>query len=422
MTMKTLAIGIVGGLIAALDSGTAVAQLVPGPLTTDYGAILSPQAEGGSRYRMSAGTDLVYDDNVFRLPSGVSTSAVGASGRSNTSVIGRAFVQGNFDLPYSRQRFLAEVQANYYTFSNLRYLDYAALNMRGAWLWRAGDQLSGTLRYERLQGLADFIDVRPTVQNIRSLDTAAGSAEYALTPRWAVSGGLISYQAKNNDSGFKVGNVDQSTVELGLRYLATGTNYIRGFAASSKGRYPNRVVTATQDDRYTQNEFGVEALYALSERTSGRARLGYTTRHNPTVSARNFSGLTGRGEWIWGVSAITSVAFTARREIGVFEDVSTNFMVTNAIAIAPRWDVTPSIRLEAAYERWLREFKGDVVGAPAGQPQRSDTIDFLRLSAGWTATRNLRLRTGVQWSHRSSNLPLLDFTSNVLFVSAEYRL
>ena len=45
--------GGIGIALMSLGAPSAWAQFLPGPLATDWGAILSPQAESGQRYRFA---------------------------------------------------------------------------------------------------------------------------------------------------------------------------------------------------------------------------------------------------------------------------------------------------------------------------------------------------------------------------------
>ncbi|MCZ7562804.1 MAG: hypothetical protein M5U08_02510 [Burkholderiales bacterium] len=419
--MKRILTTLGCAFLAATASGGAVAQLIPvlpGPFAPDYGEILSPEAAEGRRYRLAVGADFAYDDNVFRLPAGDTTATVGATGRSNESWISRIYVQGNVDVPVSRQRFLAQITANSFRFTDLSYLDYNALDFRGAWLWQAGDLWKGEVRYEHVRGLTPFIDGRPIVQNLRTLDYGVANAEYSLTPRWALLGGVIAYDASNSDSGYRPGNVRQLGGEFGVKYLGTGPNYISLLGAVAKGSYPDRVATPLFDDEYTQTDIGVAALYAVSDISFVTGRINYTSRESPNVPARDFSGPTGRVDFSWGLSPKSGLLFGARRELGVFEDISTSYTVTDIAGIGGWWEQVPRVRLEATYERWWREYVG---GLAPGLPNRDEDLAFAVAGVRWTPGHNWLFRLGYQWSTRDSNFTAFNFDSNILFGTVEFH-
>ena len=400
-----------------------MAQTLPGPLPTDFGALLTPQQEGGSRYRLAVGSDMAYDNNVYRVP-GKASQVLVAPGvsYSNTAWIRRYYAQGNIDLPVSRQRFLGQVSGSAYRFEGHSYLDYESIDYRAGWLWEVGDSLKGVLRYDRQRGLADFIDVRPTTQNVRTYENWLASAEYGVTPRWALTGALGGYQAKNGDRGFAPGDLRQRMTEVGLKYNATGANYVRGLYAVANGRYPNRVQTIDVDDEFTQRDVGVEALYQISDATNFTGRYVRTRREFPDVPRNNQERPNWRVDFNWALSPKTALNLNTRQEYGIFEFVDpTNTArilsapsLSTVYGVAPWWEVVPTIRIELSYERWRRAFPGLTT-------TRTDKLEFVRLSARWMPNRDWLGRIGVLQSRRDSTVDSFDFTDRVVYGTAEYR-
>jgi len=421
--MKT-AIRALGFVLAATAVGPAAGQslpLLPGPLPAVYPEILElPEDQFPRRFWFGVGTDFGRDGNVFRLQKSDSTATVGATGRPNSSWIYRLYAQANMDLRVDRQRFLVQASVSDYTFSGLSYLDYTAPEFRGAWSWQAGDALQGELRYEHLRVLTDFIDTRPVIQNLRNLDYGLATAQLAVTPRWRLTGGVIAYRATNSDVGFQAANTTQTTEEAGVRYVLTGAGYVGLVGAYSQGKYPDRVPTPQFDDQYTQTDFGAEVLYGVTDVSYLRGRIAYTRREYPVVTARNFSGLTGRIDFLWAISPRTGIDFLARREPAVFEDPTTSYYVTTALGVIPHWDIAPKLRLESSHQHWWRRYLGDPFATLAGLPQREDQLDFLGVSLKWIPSPNWLLRAGWVRSKRDSNQPVLDFTDDVVFGTVQF--
>ena len=392
--------------------------LLPGPLPTDYGLLLElPEAEFPGRFWFGAGVDVGHDNNVFRLQDGLTPPG----GRPNSSTVTRLYGQANMDLPVGRQRFLAQLTVSDYSFSGLSYLNYITPEFRGAWLWQAGNDWQGEIAYNHLQSIASFIDTPPLIKNLQTLDYASGTAEYALTPRWRVSGGVIGYTASNSAEFSEAANVRQLTGELGVKYVATDQNYVRVFGAYSSGKYPDRIQSPLFDDEYTQTDFGVDLLYGVSDITFLRGRIGWTSRQYPDVSQRDFSGPTGRLDFMWGISPKTSIDFYVSRAPGVFEAADTSYYVTTIAGVAPHWEIFPKLRLEAAYEHWWRQYYGEPGTILLGLPQRKDQLNFARAGFIWTPTRNWLLRLGVQWSDRDSTRSIYDFNGDtVIFGTVQF--
>ncbi len=403
--------------VATTSANWVIAQTLPGPLPTDFGALLTPQMEGGSRYRFALGTDMAFDNNIYRVP-GRPAQVLIRPGVSypNEGWVNRYYAQGNFDLPVSRQRFLGQVSGSAYKFRDHSYLDYGSVDYRVGWLWEAGDSLKGVLRYDHQRGLADFIDVRPSTKNVRTYENWLASAEFALTPRWALTGGLSGYQAKNGDPGFAPGDLRQRMTELGVKYNATGLNYLKVFYAMADGRYPSRVQTRTLDDRFEQRDIGIEGLVQLSDATNFVGRYVRTEREYPEAPSSNQSKPNWRIDFNWAFSPKTAINLNTRKEYGVFEDalVASSAYLNTVYGVAPWWEIVPTVRMEVAYERWQREFSGLT-------PVRSDDLAFWRMSARWSPNREWFGRIGVLQSRRESSVDTLNFTDRVVYGTAEYR-
>jgi hypothetical protein len=412
---KTTRLAWLGVAVATVLAEPALAQqerqllpLLPGPLPADYGLLLElPEAEFAGRFWFGAGVDVGHDNNVFR---GTPVPA----GRPNSSTTTRLYGQANMALPVGRQRFLAQLSVSDYSFSGLSYLNYIAPEFRGAWLWQAGNDWQGEIAYNHLQSIAPFIDTPPLVKNVQTLDYASGTAEYALTPRWRVGGALIGYNASNSAEFSEAANVRQWTGELGVKYLATDQNYVRVFGSYSGGQYPDRTQSALFDDEYAQTDFGVDVLYGVSDITFLRGRIGWMSRQYPDVADRDFSGLTGRLDFMWGISPKTSIDFYVSRAPGVFEAADTSYYVTTIAGVAPHWEIFPKLRLEAAYEHWWRTYYGEPGSVAGLLPQRKDQLNFARAGLIWTPTRNWLLRLGVQWSDRDSTRSVFDFGNDTV--------
>jgi len=414
MRSNLASLSAAASLLAGVAAGSAVqAQSVlpnvPGPIATDYGAVPSPQAEGGSRYRLGAGVDFLHDNNVFR-------GAAVPAGRNNSTAISHTYVRGNLDLPVSRQRFLAEVTASNNKFWDLSYLDYNAIDFRGSWLWAAGERLRGELKYDRLRSIADFIDSPPTVQRLRTLQLYGLTGEYALTPRWRLTGGYEGLIAETDDSTgtARLGNLEQRTISAGVKYAATGANYVRFLVRSSDGKYPNRTQTATLDDEYTQRDIGFDALYQLSDISNVTGQFFLTNRKYPDVSANDRTSVpTWRIDLNLAFSPISGFNVNTRQEFGVFEAGSSSGFLNRVVGVGPWWSFSPNVRGEFAYEMWEREYDNNA------RPKQE--LQFARLGLRWMPTRNWVTRAGYVWSKRESSVAGEAFTDRVLFGTVEYR-
>jgi exopolysaccharide biosynthesis operon protein EpsL len=373
----------------------------------------------GQEYRLALGADVAYDDNILRLSSNVSPSDVGLGNRPRGSPIYRAYVDASAEIPVSRQVFGVRLIGNVFKFSEYSYLDYSALNGGLTWRWQAGDLWNGLVSYEHTKDLAPFIDFSPIVQDLRTLDAARVTAEYWLHPSWRLYAGGAYTDGTNSSDLLKPSDFRVYTGELGVTYRGVGDNYIRGLVAYSDGEYPNREPGSPFGAEYNQVDFGLDVLWNFSDKTSLYGRAAYTDRHYPNASGRDFGGPTGNLTFNWGLTGRTAIKFDLRREISPWEDVSGRFYITDAVGVAPSWEITSVLRLEAGYEYWRRTYPNEGI---LNVPARNDTLNFARVALKWTPARSWLVRVGYQWSTRDSNVPLVDFRDNLFLATVEFSL
>lgn len=386
-------------------------------------SLLVPAAHGleGEPFGFYVGGGLTYDNNLLRLPSNISPAQTGVGDRPRATWIGNAFVRATTDLTPGRQRIRGYVQGNAYRYDEYSYLNWEGVDLGAAWLWQVGDRWNGNLSYDRLKFLSGLADLRAFVQNLRTVQIGRADGEYWLHPSWRLTGGYARTVIDNSDATIAVTDLTEDAFGLGFKYVSTDRNYIVFGARYAEGDYPNRSQPSVIGDTgYDQYDAGVDVSWALGGSTDVQGRLAYTERRFPTLSQRDFAGVTGNVRATWRATARTGVAAQVRREIGGIEDVTANYILTTAARVAPYWLVTPRIRLEAWYEYQNRDYRGEPGVAIGLGPQREDKYNFVGLNATWTPTRNWQLGLGLLYSTRDSNVPNNDFDDLAAFTTLRW--
>lgn len=378
-----------------------------------------PQAAASERYRLGAGVVLDYDSNLLRLPSRLSPADVGAGERSRGSLLTRALVEGAVSVPFSRQEFTARTQVARHWYLNYGYLDHVAANVDANLRWQAGNLLGGNVGYVYDRSLAGLVDFRASERNMRTTRTAFANGELVVHPRWRLYAGARHLTASVSAAALRPSDLRQTTGELGITYRASDPNFVRVLVGATRGEYPNRDAGGIFDNRFDQRDLAVEMRLALSSLSALSGRVGYTDRRHPIVAARDFRGPTGDLRLDWGWSGKSGLVAGLRREIGLYEDVDASYAVSDVLSLAPWWEIAAQVRLEFAYEHWVRRYPGDPQFVASALPQRRDTLDYARIGLRWTPLRALSMRAGYQWSTRESNRADLDFRDNLFFVSSE---
>jgi exopolysaccharide biosynthesis operon protein EpsL len=361
-----------------------------------------------------------YDDNFLRLPNGVQPEQVGVGNRPRGTWIYTGYARVLMSVPVSRQRFRLDLTGYSNRYADYSYLDFYSWNGRAEWLWEAGNRWKGVALITRTESLTSFADFRDfSSGNILTAYNALVDADYWIHPNWRIVGAVNYLQGRNSQPILAFDNLNQYSVEGGVRYISTAQNWLRPTLRYTRGEYPQREVPSfITDTSFDQYDLGLDLYWRFTGASEINGRLAYTERKLPNLSARNFSGPTGRLTYNWTPRGTGGVSLLALREIGAITDVTATYIVTSTLGVTPYWLVTPKLRLEASYNRTNRDYAGQP--AIGGIPQRDDKYNFARLGATWVPTRNWTVTLGYQFSDRTSNFPGLQFDDNTYTLTAQF--
>jgi len=400
---------------------TRIATLVA--LASAASALLpaGAEADGPHAFTVSTGVGLNYDENLFRLPSGQSPpSGLGATSRGDLAW--NVFVDAAFRVEPGRQVLRGDLNLATTRYARYSFLNYQSLNGIVADDWRLGGLFSGTLSYEQRQSVSSFADVHNFQRNLNTVRALTADNEAWVLPDWHVTAGYSGTTVENSNSSVSSSNLQENAFDAGIKYLTSRNNYLRLALREARGRYPNAEFVAGSiiDNRYDQTDIGLDYYQAPTGASALTARIAYTSRRSPELPQRDFSGPTGRISWDYAATGKTGFNLLLRREIGAYTDLVTNYVVTEAVSIAPYWRLTAKVRLDGSYERQRRDYRGDPQFAATGQPREVDLLTLARLSVTYEPARRWRVVAGWQYSTRSSNQNGLNFSDQSFSLNAQY--
>ncbi len=360
--------------------------------------------EGEDPWGVSFGGGLAHTENLLRLPAGVTPAQAGVGDRPRGTWIVNGYARGALDLRAGRQRLTASVQANSYRYADYSYLNWEGVDYGGAWLWEVGNRWTGTLSYEHTKFLSGLADFQAVIQNLRTVDVARAAAEYSIDPRWRLTGAFTGTFVDNSTAQLAANNLNEYAYGGGLKYVSARESYVTLGGRYARGDYRDRPFPTQFDNAYDQYDVGVDTFWVFGPKSEIGGHAGYTWREFPNLPQRDFSGPTGRLRFTWRPTEKTGLGVFVRREIGAIEDEVADYVVTTAGRVAPVWQITPKVQLEAALERQHRDYRADPQFF-----QREDRYTFANLGAVWRPTRNWEISLAVQYSTRNSNFPGNDY-------------
>jgi exopolysaccharide biosynthesis operon protein EpsL len=358
------------------------------------------------------------DDNVFRLSKDVDPNDIGARSRGDTY---RTTSLGlNFDLPVSRQRFQAAFARNDTRYDQLVGLDFTGREARAVWLWQVGNEASGQLGYTETFALASFANIQRATPNPLKTQQAFYNADWLVTPRWRVQSGVIGLEQSNGEPVFQENDVKILISDIAVRYVTPANTSVGLGVRSEGGRFPNREFAAGNsfDNAYHQYGANIVAEWTPSGASRVNARAGRVSRRYGELRQRDFDGNTARIDYDWKPTGKLSLTAVAQRDISVYEDIRTSFVLVKGVSLRPTLRATEKIELSGTFEFSIRDYLGDPGMGSGGTPNRTDRVRSAAATVSYRPVRALALLMSAQRETRTSNTASVDYEVDVISIAA----
>jgi exopolysaccharide biosynthesis operon protein EpsL len=352
----------------------------------------------------SVGLTHQYDNNLFRLPSGVNPQPlVGKSARDDR------ITTATLGIKFSKAYSLQQLEASYEHISNrydtYDFLNHDADNFRGAWRWQLTPRLTGNLTANRTQALVSFGDFRNyNTRNLRTNTAFRADADWNVFRNgWHLRGGVERNRTSNSQVFVQDEGSEVTGADLGLRYVFPSSNWIDYVSSTGQGTYLGRRLDPVNqlDDgfRDTRNELRIYWLAHGKSLIEGS--VGYLARNNNHYSSRDYSGGVGSLKWTWTPTGKLALVVSWKRDMAAYTDVASSYYLQDVYSISPMWQVSAKIRLSLKFDHNTRDFRGPVTLLPVtARHERSDTAQFV---AEWTPLRALNISGYLIEDRREAN-------------------
>lgn len=378
----------------------------------------------GDRIRPSVGMSYTYVDNVYYLDKNVNPAALLKNGQRSDQTLGLR-VGLDVDQYWHRQTFTLRSQITDNRNQTYDQLNYTSYNVKGAWNWVYGQRWDGDLGAEKTQIASNFYDfstVDRLRRNLRTQTAVFGSAQMKMTADFKLRAALRLLEIEN--SRVPAVNQKQTIVEVGTRYNGKGTDeFIGTNLRVIDGTFPNRDPNATTVTDNGFRQYTIEGVgeYQLTGSSRLSGNLGLTTRRHNQFPQRNFDGITGRLTLSHALSDKTGINGTVFRDIGAWEDVVNNYLLTQGVGVTGTQSFTDKLSGQIAFQRRIRSFEGDP-SIVTGARQRQDWFNTYTLSMSWFPLRQTRVDTTLSHDTRNANEafgPGNNYRATTLYVSGQ---
>jgi exopolysaccharide biosynthesis operon protein EpsL len=362
-----------------------------------------------------------YDSNLFLIDSSVDPQTViGNSHRDDT--VYNVGLGLKADVPYSRQRFVADISVMDYKYSRFTDLDYVGFNGRANWLWQVGDYLTGDLGIDGSQSLQNY-----GYATINTQRNVVRSIRYFFDPRWRIApnfelqGGL-SYQTWTNTlAQADVNDFNQFGTRLGLAYVTPSGNHVGLQVEQWKAKFPNQ---GAFNNDYTDTRVSTFFDWTLTGASQITGSFGYKQRSHDVVEQRDFNGWTGSIGWNWAPTGRTRLGLNLARDIGGVDDLVVTYARTYAITATPTYQLTSKITLNGTARYQDLQFFGNTgfvntTTLSGTLADRHDKIVTFGVGGNYQFSRVLSFALNYKWEHRNSNVALGDYNDNVISLTGQ---
>jgi exopolysaccharide biosynthesis operon protein EpsL len=361
------------------------------------------------------------DGNVFRLSKDVTPEAINQPSRGDTY---RTTSLGfNLDLPVSRQRFQAAFARNDTRYDQLTGLNFTGHDARAVWMWQVGNEARGQLGYSETLALASFANIQTGRPNPIKTQQTFYNADWLVTPRWRIQSGVIGLEQSNGDPVFQVNDVKILISDIALSYVTPANTSVGLGMRTEGGRFPNPRGGIGLDNAYSQYGANLVAEWMPTGASRVNARAGRVSRRYGELSQRDFDGNTARIDYEWKTTGKFSLTAVAQRDISVYEDIRTSFVLVKSVTLRPTLRVTEKLDMSGTFEYGIRDYLGDP-GGVGGTPNRTDRVRSATATVSYRPVRALALLISAQREGRSSNVVAaptvfpVDYVVNVISIAA----
>jgi len=369
-----------------------------------------------------------YDDNVLRQ-NNVDPSVPHSFRLSDTI----QYIQAGIDAEkkVGQQQLNASASINHTWFTHLNSLDYDGQDVSLGWKWRLGNHIQGNLSSSYSKTLTPFVDFHGEERNLRNQNRTVLDASWNFHPSWQVRSGLTHYGLTYDLYSQKRLDRMEDTVEFGLDYLATTQSSIGLQTRHIRGRLPNNWDDNGNtilddhgnpvDNSYIHNEFMGKFDWHITGKSRVQLLGGLVQRKHDSDPGRDFNGFNSRAIANWMPTSKVGLTLNAWREIGSYDNLTASYTLNRGVSLAPTWDLTDKLRMEAMLRYEKRDYTGDAIVV-----SRQDNANYLSLSleyfpwqkvqVGLTAYRDVRSSSAVD----AFNIPY-NYRANGVVINSRYK-
>jgi hypothetical protein len=395
-------------------------------ITESHRAIGEPDLgdhEIGDTWDVYATDQVIYDDNLYRLPSGLIniTALIGPSGAPQDH-INTTSVGADVHWVLGRQSIDVNALADKNDFSRNENLNNSAGSGKAVWNWRVGGYFSGTAGLDYYSSLAGFGYTGYLGRDLIDRSDYFGTAHYQIGPRWSIFGGITESDITHSAKPEQIYDYHLKSGSGGIEYATAVNNTIGLQYQYSDARFPQGILlngvpfAQDYDDESTQ----LLLKYALTEKTLINASAGYLKRNYPDSMIGSFSGDVWRATVQWQPTDKTQISMIVYRQLQAYLEAESNYFVDTGGTLAPAWVPTERLSVSVTLSWDDENFIPSSLNA-LDVESRHDKVSSQTAAVIYTPIRPLAFNFSYRYEQRSSNDPFFKYDDKVAAVGVTFK-
>ena len=360
--------------------------------------IFACTAHGSELVSVDLTADLLYDDNLFRLPQTADAKTI-IGGRTD-DVVSRLGVQLNWDVPLSLQRITGNASFIANRFENNDQLNNDSLNVALGWEGELAKVWKGIGKWRREKNLASFADVQDGQRSIVTQNHIEADVTRELFPQWKMmvhwdrdtsARSLASQQYNDrNAEGMRLGIIGQSPAD----------SEIKIFLSSRTVKFVNWVWLpgSLQDDGLREDALGVALRWSITDSTTAETGARIERVRGAHLSQNDFSGSTYDLALSWDSGAALKGQAAVWRNIDAMQNSYASYMLSHGGRLIGQWSVRSAwvTKIQMSHE-WF-DYKGGEATT------RREMLNEVSLSQVYIPFRNAEISVLYSQTMRDSRM------------------
>jgi glycosyltransferase involved in cell wall biosynthesis len=379
-----------------------------------------------------AANDILYDNNIYRVPSSLTDlstlAGIGPNPSRQDYIDSITGGMGAEWLLGSRQSLdlNLRVDDNYYLHNT--DLNNVSTNDHLGWNWGLGSALSGEVGGDYNRTLASFVNTAVYSRDVVIKTDYFASLRYQVGPRWRLFGGLLGLDYKLTAPELNYNNSSSKAVDLGADYLTIAANRIGFDYRYTDSHSPSTSIVngVALNPDYREDRARLLAIYSLSEKTSIDGTVGYLKRgYYQTSSIGDFAGVIWRITLNWQPTPKTQLLASTWQQVTAEATAQTDYYVSKGVTVTPIWTASEKVALSLVLSRETQDYRGtnpaSVNPVPNLTEPRQDTVTAESANITYTPVKALILSLNAGYQTRASNAEQFAYNDFRADLSVTYK-